>query len=1300
MTSLKSHLTSKRSGSFLRRLPRVVLAACVVCSLPHSEAQPASPPATLQLPPSLAAAGTGVVVDGNAWGYVVWQATTPEWYQKNNIAIYLKSGNADSPQLFALQGTMAPLTDPAAITPWINRVQKLNAATGDLAENLTICANRAKDLIEMWSPTANPSIPASLADRLSLIAGRANQDANAAATLRTMGANHPVYRFVTGTGWAGPLNVPVGQDATIELREVSRSTGVEGSTVARVTLRAVNPSDARVSPDLTLATDQVVQVKPDWPAILPSPETVFPVPPPTPLPDLAPALRWSVPDELRRQVMLARGFMLWRSNSSIAMSTPANLLSNLPSLKKLLRNPAFASKLFSSLSGTSTGPGVADFASDRTTWFYADDNERYDFSVKPLSNADPVITGIAHAPGATYFYYAAPVDLLGRYGPPSTPRAATAFRTIPPAIPKIKAVENIVSSGNQRLRVTFAPSIVPAGGVSISRYLIFRDRAVNTSPATSQSLDAAINPTRNNELIYIGQVNQPANPTAQTELTFTDEALAPTLPAHYGQTYFYTIRAVQDVAGFGMNLSSPSPPSFGTVRDREGPPAPTGFVSVEGARPGITFLDQPATVSGNSSLPADTALLRFRFTRQSSGVAKVRLRVVRNFTDTDPPSFTVNTSPDLVFGKSDSLDYDYPVSSAAAGSVVLSIQAVSSNGRVGHWVANSSIPVTSFVPKNTYAIEIDSAASGVTDMQPGTFLWNPYFKKPSDGSNSVYSFTPVSQGDGTFSATFPGVIDATRSRSLLVQRRISAAAAWTNIKAARLPANSLQFSFTIGGVAIPSAEYRVWEIIDPAGSPEPTSFAHYPKSTDGLTIQPINITLTAPAGATEYRLYRRIDQGPLFLLKQDTGTWDPATVKTTVFNDGMLPPAGGTISYFGQTFDQHGNPSPLALLDQKVNVIPELPIPVLDVLESGGTLAAPRMVVRASCPSPGVSQMELIITPSSEATVTLLPKPGSQSQLFNFTPGGLPSSPQLFNATAVSPTVSTLPPDQPFIYTNSIPIKPGVEYTLQLRALGLYDTVGALTAEQKFTWTEPLAGSAIPWPARAGPAAVTWNSQIVAFRNLPEYQQIVISPGDTRNISDLSPGFRPVAVQIGNIPLTSASPREEVGTSNWYGFRGELPIVGNVDLIAFYDLPGQTSSGPANLFHQYLAPKIKNQGDIPFQDFSQKLLPIVLYRQQTHRSIAGVSTAITGADLVQVTPMIENIAWTPSGTAAILIDPYVGVLERNPLGTGSPSFALCLFDTAPAATGATYRYFLVHFSPEYEPDGIIDAGSVTIPATP
>lgn len=1275
----------------------------------YGETTSPSVPAELVLPPSLAAAGTGVVVNGSAWGYVVWQATDPAWYATNDVAVYLKSGDANSAAPFALQGTMAPLSEPASIQTWIGRTQNLATATDGLAENLNVCQINAGNLIGQWSPTPNPTVPAALKDRLAILGNRAAQEPGAAAALRALGGNHPLFRFVSGTGWAGALGVPIGQDATIELRNIVHATGAEGTVVARVTLRAVNMERNTISPDIVVAPGQAVQVVPDWPKVLPPIETNFAIPPQTDLPDLAPALRWSIPKAMRRQILLTRGFMVWRGDILMNFSSIGDLLD--ADLKKVLRNPASADKVFKGIDEIGNEPQVNNFTADRKTFFVADDNQRYNFTVKPPEGTLPTITGVAHEPDFDLFYHVAAVDLLGRYGPPAPAGKGVPVRTMPPVVPQILRVENVVSNGNQRLRVTFRANLNREGDVWTQRYLIFRDRLKNTDPADG-ALDQSINPTRNNEMIYVGQVNHDLD---GEEIAFIDESLAPVAAADYGQTYYYCVRAVnlRERGLLGMNLSPPSPPVFGTVRDREGPPAASGTIFTEMPRAGMFY--KAVTDVPDAKIPLNTARVRMQFERMDPGVSAMRIAITSKLPGQSASVPAVRREmPILYFGNGNHISFDYMVGlkDRINGTVTFEYVPVTSSGRLGQPYIIS--PALAELPGASTQIQKFQVKSGLPmEMNPSedTF-WLLYFQK--EGSTQVgQAFSSATAADLVTTGTFPGGASSVRARTLLIQRASVSGAApfWRNFSTAILPKNSTQFSFVNDGF-YGIFQYRVWEIYDRVGEVEPELAYHSTETGNSPEKTPVEININLPIGTYEYRLYRRIDNGPLFLLKQDTGTWDPLLVKATVFNDGMLPMAGGEISYFAQTFDQNGNAGPMALIGKKVYVLPEMPVPVLDAMESGGTIAQPTMVLRATCPSPGVERMEIIMDPQPLATTGIVSVAKTAGLLMNSKPGGLPSAPQKYSASLLTEGIFPNDPNVPVILGKEIRIEAGKEYTVTVRALGKGGQEGVPCSQSTFTWTAPLVGTAVPWPARSMAAPLIWAAQVQAFLPDPADYQIII-PGNTtrfRQIYDNTVATRPVAIQIGTVPLVDNVPQGIAGNSNWevFGFAlGESSFGGKFGL---QDVPGYATDGPADLMHQFIAKKEIFIGDIATYDFDRKLLPVVLYRQQTHRRIEGILNPVVDADIVQVSPMIRNIAWLPQPDVtrnginytdfALFVDPYVGVVPRGTLPAVNSTLALCLYDTAPVATGARYRYFLAHFDDAFEIDGVIDAGVVEIPETP
>jgi hypothetical protein len=204
------------------------------------------------------------------------------------------------------------------------------------------------------------------------------------------------------------------------------------------------------------------------------------------------------------------------------------------------------------------------------------------------------------------------------------------------------------------------------------------------------------------------------------------------------------------------------------------------------------------------------------------------------------------------------------------------------------------------------------------------------------------------------------------------------------------------------------------------------------------------------------------------------------------------------------------------------------------------------------------------------------------------------------------------------------------------------------------------------------------------------------------------PSQYPVGIRLGRIPLKSAQPIFQFDPlSNW-DTRGVQTPFGQATLVVGYfginNATGfPTTPADPKMMHQFLAPRLKQFGDITAPDFSQSLLPCVLYRRQTARFIEGVTLATPDTDIIQASPMIRAISWAydPPGTPtlALFIDPFVSAAMLEPAVT--PLAAdLCLFDNSPVAAGATYQYYLVHFSEALEPDLIIDAGTLTFPENP
>ena len=1226
---------------------------------------------TLTLPPTLTASGTTVEIDGQQWGYVVWNVSSPEWFEEHDLAVYLKAGAGGS---FVRHGIAAPLTDPDAIKPWITRAAKLGDDVGE-------CGDIAGVLHTQWA-SGGEAIPAALDDRLSALTGRAAEVPSAAAALRQLGNAHPLYRFVTGTGWAGPLGVAAGQQVTVELRE--RHAGVEGAVVGRVILTA-GSATGFAQPGAPY------QVPPDFPLSLPPVGPIFP----SEQMDRSIHLRWAVPEALRRDLLLTRGFHVWRLTNGYTptggLTGPALMAaeSSAPAhVKRLTRNPAAVSKLYH-VPGSGESGAPVDDSGDTGTWFVVDDNDRYDPG------------GTAFAEGENFDYVVAPVDLLGRPGPVSERGAGTAAYTVPPPVPDALRVENIMKNADdQRLRVVWKPNDNSGSAVPTTHYLIYRDRAANSIPSGNDPgpLERITDPDKHGELVYLGAVAHPAG--AADELSFDDNAFVPT-PGDFGNTYYYSVRAAH-LGPFGYNVSAPGPPVFGTLRDREGPPAPAGYIVTDCPRVGVAFentelhdfkdeigeVDQRSAgirLEGYRGLPdgrwGEVEWVQFAFSYIVPG---------------EPfPLFQYAQQPRLYFGNSDRVwtDILIPNAESYASSVTVEVVAGNAAGRVSHRILFDDL--SDLEGGHSYLLRARAVSAPTIEMVPpdpsglpNAEYWVDYF--PEAAQSLSYSESVAGTAGASFAT--PG------TRSVLVQRKgIAFGAQWINYATTvsrtaeatiffRSPGNPL-FYFA-----------RAWPIVDPDGAPDPFDCPHTARTPGSASTAPVGVVLLLPPGAKEYRLYRRVDAGGLTLIQQGVEKWDDSQVQALMASDDLLPPAGGTLTYYGQALDEHGNPSPLVLLGKRVVALPELPVPALDAIGSSGTPTAAFASLKAVCPSPGVARIEFIIDPPPLTSPGLTPTEKADlngSLWFNFSPGVAVSEPLPFDLTYLGPTRIGIDPSTPAILERTIRVEPGVEYTISARAIGADGTAGQPSTPQLFTWSPAVLGGRVPWPARPVPGVIgDWGQGVVrAFET--KFSQF--TPAG-QFISSHFVNQYPVAVRIGRIPLNSSN----TGAGSNWDVRG-IQIKDDVNLgyFALKDAAGFSSSThPEDLIDQFIAPRIIEGKEFSYPDPEQKLLPVVLYRQQTHREIGGESVLTPGTDIIQASPLIERVAWTPhpadAPTAAAFVDPFVGVAFLEPLGA-SPHFAdLCLFDNSPVAAGATYQYYLVHFSDDGEPDAIIDAGTVRI----
>src|SRR5262249_34011608 len=115
-------------------------------------------------------------------------------------------------------------------------------------------------------------------------------------------------------------------------------------------------------------------------------------------------------------------------------------------------------------------------------------------------------------------------------------------------------------------------------------------------------------------------------------------------------------------------------------------------------------------------------------------------------------------------------------------------------------------------------------------------------------------------------------------------------------------------------------------------------------------------------GAQEYRVYRRVDDGPMTLFAAGPAVFDPGNPgKIIETKDEAMPPTPSRLCYFVQLLNEQGNGSPLAFIGCK-DVKPEKPQrPVLSEPLPSGSITNPQVVLNWFCPTSGVSRFQIKI---------------------------------------------------------------------------------------------------------------------------------------------------------------------------------------------------------------------------------------------------------------------------------------------------------------------------------------------------
>jgi hypothetical protein len=410
----------------------------------------------------------------------------------------------------------------------------------------------------------------------------------------------------------------------------------------------------------------------------------------------------------------------------------------------------------------------------------------------------------------------------------------------------------------------------------------------------------------------------------------------------------------------------------------------------------------------------------------------------------------------------------------------------------------------------------------------------------------------------------------------------------------------------------------------------------------------IEVGFLPPPGTKQYKLYYRIDKGPLTLAHEDSGNFDPVVALYVALK--LLPATASEMCLFLQVFDINGNPSQMANLGcLQVQGTQPIAKPMLAPIGSGLNGIIPQAQITWFCPPQGVDRFRVWIAASP------MPINAGLSPLL-YDDESTPS-PNL-----VSETVGSVVQEFDYASFNTELIGPlfglGATFALDLNVMWgskLRVKVAAVTASgqvgpwsniEEFEWKpeEGPTGPDVPWPARP----------------LPGYG----------TVSEFEPGLQSVYLasrQSAAVRIGQANGRHTVIRDNKEGqsFRLDLPHM--IDAWLFKA--------------KYANPSLE-----------RTVLPVVLYRTQIPDPANW--TEVPG-DIVQVSPLMETIAGEHVSGGYIIYDPFIHVEWSVLDQTKSDIF---LLDTQPQIAGARYSYILVLFDPETkEIFKVIPAGSVNIP---
>ncbi len=490
---------------------------------------------------------------------------------------------------------------------------------------------------------------------------------------------------------------------------------------------------------------------------------------------------------------------------------------------------------------------------------------------------------------------------------------------------------------------------------------------------------------------------------------------------------------------------------------------------------------------------------------------------------------------------------------------------------------------------------------------------------------------------------------------------------------------------------------------------------------NGGRVQGVPMAFPLPADARQWRVYRRLGDGPLAMVAEGESAAGhaarragPAAGAPVQYTDDSMPANVTDARYYTQYLDGDGNAGPM-LSSQVIKISTPPPAPSLLSLiagDGGTNDPATTMSLTWSGAPYGLARYRIWIgNPERLNLATLIPM--SLGTTGTGGPAGRAARP-----ARLAPAIATTRPFLAAVYRDFV-----VDGVITNLPCTLVDTtlvggrvgVGpvysnllqrATISADLYVQIEPVAEDGTVGPPSLS-SVLRAGSGTVATNKAVPWPRRPLPPSHT-NFTTGADGFAAVRIKNGNANGDHDADFDGIGVAVGYvhinakggssvplGRNGWLNTTEDPDDVLFKDV---ATSRP--IFGQVLVTgtRVTPPGlELPSFLILQPAVSAVLYRQQQ----PGTEFPQPAGDLIQVTPRMTGLdhKLVQPGPAVVapvdlpasqITDPFVGIF---PYGTGHGLF---LLDTQPVVSGASYQYFLVRFDEFGEMIEVLPTNIVTV----